>query len=372
MKKHIQFSLIILFLLYICIPVAKAQFSKRELKIAVLLPFCTDLSKQEIAKKKLAGVQKIALEYYQGLCIAVDSLENLGIVCKVKVYDTNKDSLSTLKILNKPEIQSMNLIVGPLFKEGIDMVAKFCLSNKIYHLSPMVSVASSVTTPYLINTNTDVSNYYKGLIDFLHRDFDSANIYIIHDGKKTTKLLSENIQHILDSNPIVRIKFIKEIKSEDIICYDKQAAVLLMLSNDENWVNQQMLKLKDLENFSLMGLESWLGFKSPDYDRWLNYHCMFAVSNHINIEKSERFRKLFRNKYYTEPDETSYKGFDQLMFIGTSTLNDSSVLFENIDNSYNALHNIISLEQDPKNKQWINFEMKVLRLEEKGLMKVYR
>ncbi len=351
------------------------QYRGRSIKIALLLPFCSSMPEAELKRKKLALVQKAALEYYEGILTALDSLEKLGFECTLTVYDTQKDSITTLRILQKPEIKNMDFIVGPLFKEGINMLAGYCLQNKIYHLSPVVSVGSSVTTPYLINTNTDISNFDKGITDFWVRDFDTANIYIIHDGKKSMKALAEKLRSKPDSINMLKVKILNAVpylKTEDIITSPEKPALLLMLSNDENWVNRQMKNVKDLENFTLMGLESWLDFKTPDFEKWIDYHCLFATTHHVNILNAKGFRELFRAKYYTEPGEYSYKGFDQMLYIGKLYNTYGANWTDHLDETYEALHNNFGLDQDPITKQWINTEIKILKLEGNGLMQVYR
>lgn len=351
------------------------QFRGRSFKIALLLPFCSGVPKAEFKRKKLAPIQKAALEYYEGILTALDLLEKCGFECNLTVYDTQKDSLTTLRILQKPEIKSVDFIIGPLFKEGVNMLAGFCLQNKIYHLSPLVSVVSSVSTPYLINTNTDISNFDKSITDFWVRDFDTANIYIIHDGKKTMKALAEKLRGNADPINRLHIKILNAVpylKTEDIIATSTKPSLLLMLSNDENWVNRQMKNVIDLENFTLMGLESWLDFKTPDFEKWIAYHCLFATTHHVNIANAKGFRILFRAKYYAEPSEYSYKGFDQMLYIGKLYNSYGADWTDHLDESYQALHNNFSIDQDPASKQWINTEIKILKLEENGLMQMYR
>ena len=347
----------------------------RTFKIALLLPFCSGMPSAEFKRKKLAPVQKAALEYYEGILTALDSLEKLGFECSLTVYDTQKDSLTTLRILQKPEIKNMDFIIGPMFKEGINMVAAYCLENKIFHISPVVSVASSVNTPYLINTNTDIANFDKSMIDFWVRDFDTANIYIIHDGKKSMKALAEKLRSKPDSINMLQIKILNAVpylKTEEIITTPERPALLLILSNDENWVNRQMKNVRELENFTLMGLASWLDFKSPDFEKWTLYHCLFATTSHVNTSNARGFRELFRNKYYTEPTEYSYKGFDQMLYIGKLYNAYGAKWTDHLDESYEALHNNFALDQDSVTGQWINTEIKILQLEENGLMQVYR
>jgi len=352
-----------------------AKYRGRTFKIALFLPFCSGISDAEFKRKKLALVQKAAIEYYEGILVALDSLEKLGFECEMKVYDTQKDSLTTLRILNKPEIKDMDFIIGPMFKEGINMLAGYCLQNKIYHLSPVVSVVSSVNTSYLINTNTDIVNFDKSITDFWVRDFDTANIYIIHDGKKSMKTLAEKLRNKPDSINMLHVKVLNAVpylRTEDIISTPEKPALLLILSNDENWVNRQMKNVRELENFTLMGLESWLDFKSPDFDKWTLYHCMFATTHHVNLANGKGFRELFRAKYYTEPTEYCYKGFDQMLFIGNLYNTYGANWTDHLDEAYQALHNNFGLDQDSLTGQWINTEIKILQLEENGLMQVYR
>ena len=80
---------------------------------------------------------------YEGILIGIDSLRKKGITVIVHPYDIDKDVALLQKILNYPELKSMDLIIGPLFPMLIPYVTAFGEANKIPVVNP-ISVNSKV------------------------------------------------------------------------------------------------------------------------------------------------------------------------------------------------------------------------------------
>ena len=83
------------------------------------------LSQKEDARSALY------LEYYQGFLLAVDSLKKRGTSINVYAYDTEGKSSTLDNILSKPEMKSIDLIIGPADNNLIQKTAEFALKNEI-------------------------------------------------------------------------------------------------------------------------------------------------------------------------------------------------------------------------------------------------
>lgn len=71
------------------------------------------------------------LEYYQGFLLAVDSLKKRGASIDVYAFDTEGKGSTLDRILAKPEMKSMDLIIGPADNNLIQKTAAFALKNEI-------------------------------------------------------------------------------------------------------------------------------------------------------------------------------------------------------------------------------------------------
>ncbi|MCK6649751.1 MAG: LysM peptidoglycan-binding domain-containing protein, partial [Bacteroidia bacterium] len=138
---------------------------KDEYNIAFFLPFHADESNAIEIEKLVKGEEhfsnktKVALEFYEGAKLAIDSLKKEKLNAKIFVYDVDdKDSLGVLNLLKKPELASMDLIIGPLYGSSFMPVAKFAKENEIPIVSPFTQVNKILfENPYVCKVSPSVT-----------------------------------------------------------------------------------------------------------------------------------------------------------------------------------------------------------------------
>jgi hypothetical protein len=81
------------------------------------------------------------LEMYQGMRMAVDTLEKVGIHLELRSYDTERDVAALKKILNATELKNSDVIVGPLFTDQIKVVEDYSMENQVCMISPVSNSA---------------------------------------------------------------------------------------------------------------------------------------------------------------------------------------------------------------------------------------
>ena len=87
-------------------------------------------------------------EFYQGALLALEELKTSGISVKVDLFNTGKSAAETAEILQQPELQNANLIIGPVYDECFPPVAAFAAQHGIPVVSPL-AVVESVDSPLL-------------------------------------------------------------------------------------------------------------------------------------------------------------------------------------------------------------------------------
>ncbi|MBI3235724.1 MAG: hypothetical protein HYZ42_17095, partial [Bacteroidetes bacterium] len=232
-------------------------------KIALVVPFCTKYDKQEIAKKKLLPLQEAAIQYYYGLKLALDSLKRYGMQIQLNVYDTNRDSLSTLRILQKEEMKDMDLIIGPFFKEGIDMATEICKVNKVFHIAPTINVSINKKSPYIIYPNTELSLFSDKLFSYIQKADSGSQVYVLTDGKPSTQLFAKKINRLADSLHIsvISVDATKALDWKKIAVADKKSSIIFT-SNNDALVHKLFKSIIDTgAGIRIYGVESWLSFK---------------------------------------------------------------------------------------------------------------
>ncbi|MBA2422289.1 MAG: hypothetical protein H0V61_03600, partial [Chitinophagales bacterium] len=111
------------------------SFKKDEYTIALLLPFesnkvyISDLAKE--TSYYFPQETQLAVEYYQGAMMALDSLQKMGLKSKVFVYDVGLDTIAFKNVLRKPEMKNTDLLIGPVSNRSLKIASQFSLKNKV-------------------------------------------------------------------------------------------------------------------------------------------------------------------------------------------------------------------------------------------------
>ena len=98
----------------------------------MLLPFYSSkndsllsfLSESEQEKEDIHKDSYMALQYLEGLIIAIDSLSKTGININLFVYDTENDSTKVQQIIKARKLKDIDLIIGPVFTKNLRNVTR--------------------------------------------------------------------------------------------------------------------------------------------------------------------------------------------------------------------------------------------------------
>lgn len=360
------------------VPVISTQEVEVEpIKISLAVPFCAGYEPKELAKKKLAPVQAAAVEYYQGLLLGLDSLQKLGFQFRLNVYDTQKDSLSTLKIFSNPTLVKSDLIIGPFFKEGIEMASAFCVKNKIYHIAPTTSVSLKNQDPWLISPNTELPNYAEQIALYISKTDSIKDFIFLNDGKRQSKLFAESFRKIADSLHL-NVKWVQVDKDipTGLVSKNNQKICVIFPTSSELLSIKLLKSLPDsMPGIRVVGCDAWLDFKTTDFRLWEKCRVYIATNSYVDYSDADvvRFVMNFRNKFGAEPGLYAFKAWDQFMSMAQGWYvnpNDWKAHPEQWGNN-NGLASHILFKRDPRTGSINNTSIRLLRFENYKLAWVY-
>lgn len=115
-------------------PVAapKALPRKSTYNIGVLLPFELQDNSWQTQRKN-----QFVTDLYAGLRLAQDSLQRAGHPVQVFAYDTGADTLTLKGVLALPELAGMDLLIGPIYKSGAKLLARYARDHQIICVNPL-------------------------------------------------------------------------------------------------------------------------------------------------------------------------------------------------------------------------------------------
>ena len=112
---------------------------KASYNVAVLLPFeLSDPSWQTQRKNQFVT------DLYAGLRLAQDSLQRAGRPVQLFAYDTGTDTTSLKALLALPELAGMDMLVGPIYKSGAKLLARYAQERQIALVNPLSQDADLV------------------------------------------------------------------------------------------------------------------------------------------------------------------------------------------------------------------------------------
>lgn len=363
------------------------HLKKKSYNIALLLPFyldslnfftskkkefeyeqITDEEEQEIEiieditdRIKIYPKSRMSISFYEGMLIALDSLQKLGFNCKLIVYDTGNDTNEVKFIRSKLIKDSLDLIIGPVYNSSIKLMTDFAKNYKIPIVSPLGTNPEHLKeNPYFILAKPSPQTQFEFIAHFVYKKHKHDNILmIIYDKAIETKVTgnfkkSFNVLNKTNfsNDPQKIIKpFFKEVYYSDndkrsllSALSDTMKNILIVPSVNEAHVGKLLnyLDSKPNKQITIIGLPDWAKFETIESDKLEKFNVHLPSSYFINPELQEvkNFRIKYRNAYNTEPNKYAYQGYDVGLFYFYGLLTYGNGFIDNIEKlKIQGLHN---------------------------------
>ncbi|WP_295767242.1 ABC transporter substrate-binding protein [uncultured Mucilaginibacter sp.] len=333
---------------------------------ALLLPFSLDnlnsVKGYSAAQLKSAN---IAVDYYQGFRLALDSLTAQGYNYKLQVFDTKDDAGATHGLSLNPAVNSSNLIVGPVFPQGIKTFIGKPQKLKRPLLSPLAPAApEEFADGNLITVNPPLEYHAVAAARFVKSRIKPVKIFILSSGYSDDKKFASPFKMAIDTLSKRKIQVVYTTISKGNLTplkphlNNKVENVFIVPS-----VNQQFLSvtLRSLDTLSrkypvtVIGHPSWekLSFLKADILQRIKAHITSAERLNYRAAATVHFIRAYRKAYNSEPSSYAYKGFDQAMYFGTVMAQEGNELDHLDKHRYKALHNEFNFIKRP-GLGWIN------------------
>ncbi len=320
-------------------PCEKYQYHNEYFNIALLLPLYINenhLLLPDFADNKpntkLYANSEIFYQYYFGLLLALDDLQQLGINIHLHVYDTRNSSDRISNILSDTAFNNMDLIIGPVYAKHYDVIREFGKEHRINVVSPLTRKNHILdNNPFVFEANPSDYMLERKVAKYLSY-YPDSNIVVVLDGKQTTRDLVEffkkelNIAGLqnsyVDSIPVKEVYFnpdnldyIKSTLTKDTTNY------VVVPSNDEvavtgilNYLNA----LASIEEYKIevIGMPTWEKFRNIDYHWIRNMKIIYPSAFYLDNTKDAviRFKNRYLETYKALPSIYSFMGYDEMMY----------------------------------------------------------
>ena len=269
------------------------------------------------------------LEFYEGVLIALDSLEHRGMKVELSVYDSNPDQPGLDSLLNLDEMKNMDLIIGPVFPAFQSAVSDFSRLHSIPMISPLSSAGDlEKTNPYYFKVNPDKNYLVRKTADYISDQYYDKNMVVLQMGEykhlpeaRLVDLCREKFfssDYARNSKEVLfhEYNFPKEdYNGLSRIMSSKKENVFIIPSETEGQVSVAVTNLNALaEDYpvTLVGMSNFLRYKSIQIEYFHHTNLHLLTPYYVDYQSSlvNNFIRKYRTNFSAEPSQFSFQGYD--------------------------------------------------------------
>jgi hypothetical protein len=348
--------------------------------ISLLLPFELDhLAPGSSYTSTSLREADIALDYYRGFKLALDSLTGQGYNYKLQVYDTKSDKATSHSLANNPAIRSSNLIVGPVFPDDMKAFTANFTSVKQPIVSPLSPESpSTFKNQQLITLMPPLEYHAWAAARYINDKIQPEKVFVLKSGFSDENKYLIPFKRAIDSlsKKYIQVIYLTVIHGQlnslapQLSSTDKN--VFIIPATDQHFLSVTMRALDTLNNtypVTVIGHPNWINysFLKADLLQRLDTHITSAERIDYKAANTIAFMRLYREAYHVEPTAYSIKGFDEGLYLGA--LLGADDLKDLAKSDFTGLHNSFQLQKKP-GLGWINTHVSVYKYANFELKKV--
>jgi len=305
--------------------------------VAVVLPFMTNT----YGGKEIPAQSVRAVEFYEGVEIAFDSLRNEGVNLKVSVYDSKKDSAGIAEVIENMNGTEWDFIIGPAHTEVLAQLAVFAKDKEVPLVSPFnTNPEICEDNHYFIQVNPSyeiVANYIVAIMTKVKPSNPGFRRYkYLIMGTSEDSLKMEEIQKAYslnkntDTEVLPKLVTNEGIQAGTIMKYmDRGALNVIVIANDKNEqfiysclreISTMYNKIEKSSSYQILvvGEPSWKYLERMNFEYYDNLRLHIPDYFFVDKEadKNKIFEAEFRKRYGIAPREFAYTGFDIMLYFG--------------------------------------------------------
>jgi LysM repeat protein len=327
-------------------------------KIAIVLPFkLSGIQTDSLnnAKRKLENdkLLNIALDFYAGAEMALDSLNKMNIKLDVKVYDTNNRESNAMEIANDLVNNQTDAVIGPLMTKNFDALASKLSLNNIPAFSPLTKEVAFGSNVF--QTRPSEMLLEQKIINYVRKD-TSSHVVILHDSKHIE--VGNRLKKAFPNAKILTTNKNSKNGTDQYFIYESTLAntlrsgknIVFLETEEEGFVSNVTSILNSKNNQSNMEIVLATtnmneAFQSDNVSNSQLSRLKLTYPTMAKMFKSESetgFYKNYETKYNETPSSYAVRGFDLTMdvvlrLIASESIYDTAnqnILTEYLENKF--------------------------------------
>ncbi len=298
------------------------------------------------------------LEFYNGVMLAIDSLEVEGIKAEISIYDTKKIGQSLDQLLESTELKNVQMVIAAITNTTeLKSLSTFGQKMNVPIISATYPNIIGVSeNPFFVLLNSSFQSHLQGIYRFMLKYYSTNNIIAI-TRKGTTEdyiktfIIAQNKSATIPIN----LKWVNVNDSSFVFANiesnmdSTKENVVFVASPSENFGLKVVKELSsnELYNTTAIGMPTWDGVKSMDKRECKNvtvvYSTPFLYSTQ-NPGLNTHLNEVYKEKYFCRPSDMVFKGYETIYHFTKLLVKHRANLINNLYDKDFALFHQFNLE----------------------------
>lgn len=300
---------------------------KSSYNMVVMLPFMTHLF--DPSKGGNVPEQcRIAVNFYEGMKMAIQDLRSEGLVLNIRVVDENVGGSVVDSLLNTEEVLNADVIFGPVLHNSVNKVSEFCLREGKLHISPIDPKEITHPNENFLQFNPTVKGHSEATLKHCFDRFRTRTNVIIVSRDEPNEL--EVVRYLESIYPLydrmggtIHTYTIPEGSMfscetfNQYTSYSDSNVVIVPSWANETFVGETVKAIRSCgKRTYIFGMPKWADMKKIYSSFGPNVYISDEVDVNVEQEEIKKFRRRYFDSFRSVPGEFNYKGYDIMLYLG--------------------------------------------------------
>ncbi|AWO00743.1 hypothetical protein DLD77_03030 [Chitinophaga alhagiae] len=308
------------------VPAFAKEVKRSSYNIAVFAPLYLDsvfATSLDIPGRTMPRYVLPGLEFYEGVQLALDTLQTQGLQLNVQVFDNKSRNTDVAALIRTHRLDNTDLIIGAVGTPEFKPLSDFAKQKEINLVSATFPNDGGVTdNPFLLISNSTLRSHVEAIHDYAQKGFANKNILVVRRASSFEASIANSIKAAYD-----RLNYDKKTRIREVIWSDAttdqqltqylladRPNLLIITALDEAGAKTVLRKLaphRGTYPMHVFGMPTWdvMKFKEPEFAGITMYYS----SPYYN-DKTDLFSRYitdhFRRVYRSRPSDMAFKGFE--------------------------------------------------------------
>ncbi|WP_343701334.1 ABC transporter substrate-binding protein [Chitinophaga sp.] len=308
------------------VPAFAREVKRSSYNIAVFAPLYLDsvfATSLEIPGRTMPRYVLPGLEFYEGVQLALDSLQTQGAQLNVQVFDNKSRNTDVASLIRTHRLDNTDLIIGAVSTPELKPLSDFAKQKEINLVSATYPNDGGITdNPFLLISNSTLRSHVEAIHDYAQKGFANKNILVVRRASSFEASIANSIKAAHD-----RLNYDKKSRVREVIWSDAttdqqltqylladRPNLLIITALDEAGAKTILRKLaphRGTYPMHVFGMPTWdvMKFKEPEFAGITMYYSSPYYNDKTDLY-SRYITDHFRRVYKSRPSDMAFKGFE--------------------------------------------------------------